>query len=132
MPVHLRRRKQLILTYWANLKGQQDNHPIKGVLEACWEHGKRKVNSFGWIIKDLVQEMELNEYRVIPTVILPMIPLWILPQPKMYLFLLEARQDKNQELLEAELTKQLLGLSMNSMFKYLLMHLRIHRMVRWE
>ncbi len=28
MPVHLR-RKQLILTYWANLKGQQDNHPIK-------------------------------------------------------------------------------------------------------
>ncbi len=110
MPVHLRRRKQLILTYWANLKGQQDNHPIKGVLEACWEHGKRKVNSFGWIIKDLVQEMELNEYRVIPTVILPMIPLWILPQPKMYLFLLEARQDKNQELLEAELTKQYIGI----------------------
>ncbi len=54
--------------------------------------------------------MELNEYRVIPTVILPMIPLWILPQPKMYLFLLEARQDKDQELLEAELTKQYIGI----------------------
>ncbi len=54
--------------------------------------------------------MELNEYRVIPTVILPMIPLWILPQPKKYLFLLEARQDKNQELLEAELTKQYIGI----------------------
>ncbi len=106
MPVHLR-RKQLILTYWVNLKGQQDNHPIKGVLEACWEHGKRKVNSFGWIIKDLVREME---HGVIPTVILPMIPLWILPQPKMYLFLLEARQDTDQELLEAELTKQYIGI----------------------
>ncbi len=109
MPVHLR-RKQLILTYWASLKGQQDNHPIKGLLEACWEHGKRKVNSFGWIIEDLVREMELNEYRVIPTVILPMIPLWILPQPKIDLFLLESRQDKDQELLEAELTKQYIGI----------------------
>ncbi len=76
--------------------------------------------------------MELNEYRVIPTVILPMIPLWILPQPKIDLFLLEARQDTDQELLEAELTKQYIGIKYDSMFKYLLMHLRIHRMVRWE
>ncbi len=55
--------------------------------------------------------MELNKYRVIPMVILPTIPLWILPQPKMYLFFLEARQDKDLDLIEAELTKQSIGIN---------------------
>lgn len=99
----------MILTYWANLKGQKDNHPAKGILEACWEHGKRTVKSFGWIIKDLVEEMKLNEYSFIPAVILPITPLWILPQPNIDLVLLESRQDKDQMMLEAEMTKEYIG-----------------------
>ncbi|XP_026114930.1 uncharacterized protein LOC113093328 [Carassius auratus] len=108
MPIHLR-RKQLTLAYWVNLKGQKDSHPTKGILETCWEHGKGKVNNFGWIIKDLVQDMKLNEYSVIPALILPTIPLWILPQPKVDLLLLESRQDKNGRQLEAEMTKEYIG-----------------------
>ncbi len=100
IPVHLR-RKQLILTYWANLKGQKDNHPTKCLLEERWEHGKRKVNSFAWIIKDLEQEIKLNEFRIIPVVTIPIIPVWILSQP-IDLCLLKSRQGKGQYMLETE------------------------------
>ncbi|KAI2644871.1 putative RNA-directed DNA polymerase from transposon BS [Labeo rohita] len=108
LPVHLR-RMQLLLTYWAGLIGQRDSHPIKGLLEASWEQGKKQVNSFGWIIMDVVRELELNEYEVIPTVILPATPLWILPQPVIDFILLEKRQVKAQGLQEAELTKEYIG-----------------------
>ncbi|XP_039535824.1 uncharacterized protein LOC120484610 [Pimephales promelas] len=116
MPIHLR-RKQLILTYWINLKGQKDNHPTKGIMETCWEYGKGKVNSFGWIIKDLVQSMKLDEYRVIPAVILPITPLWILPQPYVDLFLLESRKDKEQRMSEAEMAKEYIGIKYEQYIK---------------
>ena len=37
MPLSLR-RKQLMANYWVNLKGHNDSHPTKGVLEECWEN----------------------------------------------------------------------------------------------
>ncbi|XP_034044592.1 uncharacterized protein LOC117526647 [Thalassophryne amazonica] len=35
--------------YWMNLQGHSQTHPIKSVLDTCWEHGKITSNSFGWI-----------------------------------------------------------------------------------
>lgn len=44
------RREQLRLTYWANLQGQGKDHPTLEVLKPCWEKGRRKLKSFGWVV----------------------------------------------------------------------------------
>lgn len=36
MPLHIR-RQQLMANYWVNLKGHNNNHPVKKVLENCCE-----------------------------------------------------------------------------------------------
>lgn len=52
-----------------------------------------KVNSFAWIIKDLEQEIKLNEFRIIPVVTIPIIPVWILSQPYRFMFIeIQARK----------------------------------------
>jgi len=32
------RRIKLRMRYWANIKGQSENHPVKNVLRDCWEY----------------------------------------------------------------------------------------------
>lgn len=46
MPLGMRRIK-LRMRYWANIKGQSENHPVKNVLRDCWEYNHKKLTSFG-------------------------------------------------------------------------------------
>lgn len=46
--------------------------------------------------------MKLNEFRIIPVVTIPIIPVWILSQPSIDLCLFKSRQGKGQYMLEAE------------------------------
>lgn len=42
------KRKQLMVNYWANLKGHKEQHPTKAVLQQCWEQCRGQRSSFGW------------------------------------------------------------------------------------
>ncbi len=39
-PLFLRRYK-IRRNYWVNLKGHKESHPVKRVIEECWEHGNK-------------------------------------------------------------------------------------------
>lgn len=47
MPLEIHRRK-LRMRYWINIRGQDERHPVKKVLEDCWEYEYGKSSSFGW------------------------------------------------------------------------------------
>ena len=59
MPLWLRRR-QLMTNYWVNLRGHNGQHPVKRVLEDCWEKGKAKKLSFGWVGDELAEQMKIH------------------------------------------------------------------------
>uniref|UniRef100_A0A672Q0W8 Ankyrin-1-like n=1 Tax=Sinocyclocheilus grahami TaxID=75366 RepID=A0A672Q0W8_SINGR len=88
MPLQIR-RQQLIVSYWANLRGQSGNHPTKKVLRPSWEHKKKECNSFGWRVEKLVRGMRLEEVEYAPIIPLSQVPMWVMPQPKVDLSLLE-------------------------------------------
>ncbi|XDV45291.1 hypothetical protein PO909_013411, partial [Leuciscus waleckii] len=79
-PLKLRRHK-IRLNYWVNIKGHKKNHPVKGVLEECWEHGNKNIKSLGWSVQREAQEAGIEDCDVSPTVILSSIPPWIFPMP---------------------------------------------------
>ena len=54
-------RKQLLTNYWVNLKGQDDSHPTKRVIQACWERGAVHASSFGWTGELVAKEMGLDD-----------------------------------------------------------------------
>ncbi len=45
------RRYKIRMNYWVNLKGHKESHPIKGVIEECWEHGNRNIKSLDGLLK---------------------------------------------------------------------------------
>ncbi|XP_016419840.1 uncharacterized protein LOC107749259 [Sinocyclocheilus rhinocerous] len=92
MPLELR-RQQIMTTYWVNLQGH-NNHPAISAIEPCWEHGKRQINSFGWVVRKRASEMGIMERNYSPTVVLPTIPPWFLPQPEIDFSLLELMRDE--------------------------------------
>lgn len=52
------------------------------------EKGKRKTKSFGWTATEKAKEFRVYQLRVSPTAPLSLIPLWVLPNPKVALTLL--------------------------------------------
>lgn len=60
MPLGLR-RTQLVLNYWANLQGHGQDHPPQAVLNPCWEKGRWKSKSFGWIVGGRASEFKLDQ-----------------------------------------------------------------------
>jgi len=77
MPLWLR-RKQLSANYWINLRGHEDSHPTKKVLQKCWEKERRKKESFGWTGDLIAKEMEVYNKRFANTVLRPVKPIWTL------------------------------------------------------
>lgn len=65
MPLQIR-RQQLMASYWANLRGQSENHPTKKVLRISWEHEKKEGNSFGWRVGKIIKAMSLEEVEEFP------------------------------------------------------------------
>ena len=99
MPLHLR-RDQLALVYWANVRGHKENHMSQTVLRECQERGSKKVKSYGWTIREKVNNMGIGFLNISPTVAYPVVPPWILEDLKVDLGLLEERKedgvDKNR------------------------------------
>ena len=75
MPLELR-RKQLMGNYWANLRGQSESHPTKGVLKECWVYGKCERNHFGRVGNDIAKDFGVGELKLSPTVVYPIMPPW--------------------------------------------------------
>ncbi len=68
LPLNLR-FKQLMMNYWANLKGHNEiRHPTVKDLNPCWESTKGKVECFAWASSKIAIEMELQERKYSPTV----------------------------------------------------------------
>uniref|UniRef100_A0A673MAK6 Uncharacterized LOC107721237 n=1 Tax=Sinocyclocheilus rhinocerous TaxID=307959 RepID=A0A673MAK6_9TELE len=86
------RRKQLMINYWANLKGHKDDHPTKMVLMKCWEQNKLSRKSFGWSSEAYVEEMEVNRFKMSPTVVIPENEPWSYITPHIDLQLLEIKK----------------------------------------
>ena len=89
-------RQQLAMTYWVSLQGHKSNHPTKNVTEFCWEHGKKKLNSFGWVEKEKSEMFGIANKKLCPTITLPAIPLWLLPQPEIDLDLAKQVRDQDE------------------------------------
>ena len=79
MPLWIRRR-QLMTNYWVNLRGHNGQHPFKRVLEDCWEKGKAKKSSFGWVGDELAEQIKIHRTEFCPTVLCPERPYWVLQQ----------------------------------------------------
>jgi len=73
------RRRKLRMRYWINVKGHDERHPVKKVLENCWEYNYGNVNSFGWVANKEAQEMGITEIDVAPS--------WLYPMPKIDLLI---------------------------------------------
>ena len=80
MPLSLR-RIQLSMNYWVTLKGHNQDHPSKVVLNKCWEHGRKDFNSFGWLGEEEAERMELTELSYCQTVAMSPTPPWLFPMP---------------------------------------------------
>ncbi|XP_035984330.1 uncharacterized protein LOC118557933 [Fundulus heteroclitus] len=98
MPLKVR-RDQLSLNYWSNLQGQRKDHPTLEVLKPGWEKEKKQLKSFGWVIKNKVNEMNLNQLDICQTVPLTTIPPWILPDAKVDLALLEKKEKEKYHIM---------------------------------
>lgn len=108
MPLQIR-RQQLMASYWANLRGQREDHPTRKVLSPSWEHEKRKCNSFGWSVGKLVRDMRLEEVGCAPIIPLSPVPLWVMPQPEVDLSLLEKRQKEGSYETEVYNVREYIG-----------------------
>ncbi len=73
MPLFLRRQK-LAMAYWINLQGQRDNHPVREVLNDCWEILNATGKGFAWKIKGWVNEDGLDSKSLAPIVVISPIP----------------------------------------------------------
>lgn len=48
--------------YWINLRGHNESHPTKKVLEVCWERGKVEKTSFRWEGEGIAEQMKVFEF----------------------------------------------------------------------
>ncbi len=81
MPLEIR-RKQLTINYRANLQGHKDKHPTKMVLQNCWEQNERCRTSFGWSSKIYAEEIQVNNIKMSPTVVIQEYEPWVYVTPR--------------------------------------------------
>jgi len=84
MPLYLR-RDQLALVYWANLMGHNRDHIAQPVLRNCQERLKEGVKSFGWSIKQKVENMGLSELNICTSVPYSTVPPWTFEELKSWI-----------------------------------------------
>lgn len=101
MPLKIRRIK-LKMRYWVSIKSQEERHPVKTVLKECWEYGHKKIDSFGWTVKDEAQNMGIRDINLAPAVPTSAIPPWLFHKPVVDLLLHEEKH-KNNMLNEKEI-----------------------------
>ena len=94
MPLRLRRVK-LMLAYWVNLKGHSEQHPTKSVLNDCWEHESMSW-SFGWIGDAKAKNIGLQDLQYSPTVVIPPVPPWLFPWPRVDLGVQKELKNKSK------------------------------------
>lgn len=58
------RRMQLAMIYWANLCGHNGNHPGIKVLGPSQERERAQLTSFGWMIEQLLDSLELPRWKL--------------------------------------------------------------------
>jgi len=126
MPLGMRRIK-LRMRYWANIKGQSENHPVKNVLRDCWEYNYKNLTSFGWIINEEAREI-VKEINITNCVFLPAIPPWFLPMPSIDI---QLHKDKHNEKIILDSVKVQEYKSIHIIYiivpsRYILMAQRIH------
>ena len=85
------RRKQLGVNYWINLRGHGESHPTKRVLEACWERERTQKISFGWTRHAAARELGVHDMEFCPTVVWPVIPVWVMETMVVAMKLLEMK-----------------------------------------
>lgn len=90
MPLEMR-RTQLALSYWIKLQGHSLDHPAQSILKPCWEKEKKETRSFGWTVKQKAAELKIDQFNITPTVPLPAIQPWLIPEAKVDLTLLEKK-----------------------------------------
>ena len=95
LPLYLR-RMQLSMVYWTNLHGHKQDHPTKSVLEPCWEHGRTKLNSFGWVGDSSARELGISNLTHSCTVPLPATPPWLFPMPTVDLQIIKKSKQCNE------------------------------------
>ena len=79
------------MNYWVSLQGHSQDHPTKDTLKPCWEKERKETKSFGWTVIQKATELEVVKIKCIPTVPLPAIPPWILPDATVDKSLLEKK-----------------------------------------
>ena len=87
---------QLSMVYWTNLQGHKQDHPTKSVLEPCWEHGRTKLNSFGWVGDSSARELGISNLTHSCTVPLPATPPWLFPMPTVDLEMIKKSKQCNE------------------------------------
>ena len=73
-----------------------DTHPTKSVLEPCWEHGRTKLNSFGWVGDSSARKLGLSNLTHSCTVPLPATPPWLFPMPTVELEMIKKSKQCNE------------------------------------
>ncbi|XP_063075987.1 RNA-directed DNA polymerase from mobile element jockey [Engraulis encrasicolus] len=96
LPLSLR-RQQLAMVYWTNLQGHKEDHPTKDILNQCWEHGKAKFESFGWVGNGQAEKLGLTKLAHSCVVPLPVIPPWLFTMPTVDLELVKIRNEAEEE-----------------------------------
>lgn len=97
MPQVIRRLK-LKMRYFISIKGHSDSHPVKMVLEDCWEYGHKKLSSFGWKASEEARRIGLSDFNVAPTVARSAIPPWLFPMPLIDIQLLKEKHNDTNRL----------------------------------
>jgi len=113
MPLSLR-RLQLAMVYWVNLQGHKQDHPTKPVLNACWEHGRKQLNSFGWVGNNQAEKLGIAELNHSSTVALSAIPPWVFPLPIVDLEISKILKQYKEYGVINDVVKQYLGINYNN------------------
>lgn len=62
--------------YWAGLKGHNNLHPTKAVLQESWEYGKEVKESFGKMGNEVARQLQVFNLKISPTVVYSRIAPW--------------------------------------------------------
>ncbi len=74
----------------------KDDHPTKMVLQNCWEQNERCRTSFGWSSKIYAADIQVNNIKMSPTVVIREYEPWVYVTPQGYLHLFEVKKTERE------------------------------------
>ena len=81
--------KSTVVRELINLRCHSQDHPAQSTLKPCWEKERRETKSFGWTANQRAVQFRIDPLNVVPTLPMPIIPPWILPDATVDVSLLE-------------------------------------------